>query len=373
MDLEANSLFFKPVILHTEESDGWGGQEIRILSEMLGMKGRGYDVLLATPDDTSIFRRAREAGIETYAVPMAKGDFFKAVFMLAGIMRDRKVGIVNTHSSRDSWIGAVAGRMAAVKVLRTRHISSKLNKNPLTRLVYGPLCDSIMTTGEFIKEQIVRELKIDPRKIRSIPTGIDIDRFSSGDGARVRDELGIGKNDAVLGTAAAIRSWKGHEYLLEAMPLITKEFPDVKLILAGDGPIMYLIQKRISELGLKKSVFLLGHREDVPAVINAFDISVLASYASEGIPQFVLQSMAAGKPVIGTAVGGIPEVVKDGVNGIIVPPRDSEAIARAVKTLLSDPDKARRMGRAGYEMAARGHTLERMLDDIEELYEKVQG
>jgi glycosyltransferase involved in cell wall biosynthesis len=361
----------KPVVLHTEESGGWGGQEIRVLAEMVGMKSRGYEVILATPMEAAIYGRASQAGIETFAVRMDRAGFLSGVYELSGIIRRRRVSIVNTHSSRDSWMGSIAGRMAGIKVLRTRHISSTLRKNPLTRLVYGPLCDGVITTGEFIKGQLERELGLNPGKIHSIPTGIDVERYAGADGRGVRAGLGIKDGDVVLGIAAALRSWKGHVYILRAMPEILSEFPDVKLVIAGEGPYRAAIEPEAARLGLSGSVILTGHREDMPEVINAFDISVMASYASEGIPQFALQSMAAGKPVVGTTAGGIPEVVLDSVDGILVPPKDPASIARAVNSLLKDRDAMRRMGEAGRSMAREGHSTGRMLDSIESLYEKI--
>jgi glycosyltransferase involved in cell wall biosynthesis len=281
------------------------------------------------------------------------------------------VSIINTHSSRDSWIGSIAGRLTGTKVLRTRHISSDLKKDVLTKLVYGPLSDAIITTGEFIRGQLINELGIDAEKVRSIPTGVDIGKYSSADGKKVRAELGFGPDDIVLGTAAALRSWKGHEFLIKAMPMLLKDYPQIKMVFAGEGRRRRRMKVWIDELGISKNVFLLGHREDVADVISSFDISLLASYASEGIPQFVLQSMAAGKPVIGTTIGGIPEVVRDGVNGLIVPPMDPEAIAAAVKKIISTNGMKEKMGEAGRTMAQEKHSTEHMLDDLELLYGKL--
>ena len=361
----------KPVILHTEVSDGWGGQEIRIFNEIIGVKNRGYDVILATPSQTTISWRAKEAGIETYDVPMGKADFVRGVYEIVKIVKKRRVSIINTHSSRDSWIGSIAGRLTGAKVVRTRHISSDLKKDVLTKLVYGPLTDAIITTGEFIRGQLINGLGIAGEKVTSIPTGIDIEKFSSGDVEKVRTELGFGPDDIVLGTAAALRSWKGHEFLIKAMPLLSKDYPQIKMVFAGEGRRKARIKNWADELGISKSLFLLGHREDVADVIKSFDISLLVSYASEGIPQFVLQSMAAGKPVIGTTVGGIPEVVRDGVNGVLVPPMDPAAIADAVRHLLAEPGRMEQMGRAGYDMAVRGHSLNAMLDSLEALYRRL--
>ncbi|MGA2192411.1 MAG: glycosyltransferase family 4 protein [Nitrospirota bacterium] len=358
----------KVSVLHTEASTGWGGQEIRVLDEMLGMRARGYELAIAAAPGSAIIARAARAGIDAYAVDMGRRGMVRGVRDIMRIIKTRKIAIINTHSSKDSWMGSVAGRLSGIKVLRTRHISSDFNVNPFTRLIYGRLCDGIITTGGFIKDQVVRELGINPRKVHPIPTGIDGSRFSNTGGPEIRGELGIPEGSKVIGIAAALRSWKGHEYILRAMPEVLREFPDTRLIVAGEGDMRIFIEGLTGELGISGAVIMTGHRDDINRVIAAFDISVMASYASEGVPQFALQSMAMGKPLIGTAVGGIPEVIKDGVNGIIVPPRDYSAIAAAVIGLLRDEALARRMGEEGAKMFLAAHTSEKMLDKLEALY-----
>ncbi len=360
-------------VLHTEASVGWGGQEIRILGEMLGMKQRGHMVALAAPGHARIYKRASEAGIKVFGVDFDRENLLITGHKLRKLIQSERIQILNTHSSRDSWAGGLAGRIARIKVVRTRHISSRLRPNPFTRLVYGHLNDGIVTTGNFIKEQLVRELGISPDRIYSIPTGIDVGMFADADGGRVRREFGIAADEPVIGIAAALRSWKGHLHILRAMPEVLRRFPKARLLIAGEGDLRKGITELAAELELRDSVILAGHREDMPEIIAAFDVSVMASYASEGIPQFALQSMAAGKPVAGTQTGGIPEVIRDGVNGCIVPPKNPEALAGAILKLLSDPEKAREMGLQGRRMALLGHTRERMLDDTEALYRKVLG
>jgi glycosyltransferase involved in cell wall biosynthesis len=361
----------KPVILHTEASDGWGGQEIRIMSEMLGLRQRGYTVILAAPAHSRIYERALREDIEAYPVGMNKSSFISAVWRVAGIIRDREVSIINTHSSRDSWIGSMAARISGIPVIRTRHISSKLNGNILTKIVYNQLADAIITTGVFIKDQLIREVNANPDKVFSIPTGMDVERFERADGNPVRRSLGIGQDEKVLGVAAVLRGWKGHDFVIKAMPDILSEFPGTRLVIAGDGPMRGYIETVVKDLGLEQKVMLLGHRDDIARVIKSFDISVLASYASEGVPQFLIQSMAAGKPIIGARTGGIPEVVLHGVNGLVVEPRNPAAIATAAKELLGDPERMRHMGEAGHRLMVERYTRERMLDELEALYSRL--
>ena len=359
----------KPLtILHTEASDGWGGQEIRVLNEMLGMWTRGHRVLLAAPPSAAILRRASAAGIETFPVAMDAVGFAPSVIQLMALIRKSKVSLVNTHSSRDSWIAGIAGRLSGVKVLRTRHISSRLNSSPLTRLVYGRLCHGVITTGEFIRGQLLTELRIDPGRVFPIATGIDVGHFSQGDGEVFRREMGIPGNTVVVGIAAVLRSWKGHLDLLHAMHTVVAAHPETMLVIAGEGPRRRAIEPAVKSLGLERHVRLVGHRDDIHRVIQAFDIAVLSSYASEGIPQFILQAMAAGKPVVGTRVGGIPEAVRDGVTGLLVPPRDPESMAKAIQSLLEKPERIKSMGHEGFLAVSREYTMENMLDRIEGLY-----
>ncbi|HEY3346394.1 MAG TPA: glycosyltransferase family 4 protein [Nitrospirota bacterium] len=364
----------KLTILHTEASDGWGGQEIRIIAEMLGMRGRGHRVLLACPAHATICRRAKEAGIEVFEVGMGKAGMFVGTLKLARIIKDAGVDIVNTHSSRDSWMGSAAGRLTGRKVIRSRHISSEIKTDPGTRLVYGPLCDAIITTGESIKAMLIDGLGLPAEKIVSIPTGIKLDSFDGSGREKVRREFGIPDSSPVIGIAATLRSWKGHIYILNAMAGILKAYPDARLMIVGEGPFRDRnIEPELRRLSLGDAVIMAGHRDDIPEVIAAFDIAVMASYASEGIPQFALQAMATGLPLIGTTVGGIPEVLQDGVTGLLIPPKDSMAISGAVLKMLSDPAMMRAMGEAARAAAARKHSYEKMLDDVEALYGRLAG
>ncbi|NTW35479.1 MAG: glycosyltransferase family 4 protein [Syntrophobacteraceae bacterium] len=357
-------------ILHTEASTGWGGQEIRILREMTGIRERGYRVLLACPPEAARAARAAAAGFEVLSMAMDKRRMIFGVHDLRRRIREHGVDLINTHSSTDSWIGSIAGRLERVAVLRTRHISSRLNGNLFTRLLYGRLCHEVITTGEFIRSQLIRDLKLNPTRVRSIPTGISVSDYTKADGGGVRCAMGIAEDVPVLGIAAVLRSWKGHLVLLEAVKCILQAFPRVKLLIVGNGPMRRAIEDRIRELQLVENVLMTGHREDIADVVDAFDIAVMASYASEGIPQFALQAMASGKPVVATRVGGIPEVVLDRETGLLVDPKDPEGIARAVVELLKDAEGRKRMGERGRQRVVSHHSFERMLDQMEECYRR---
>lgn len=361
----------KATILHTEASNGWGGQEIRIFREMLGIRSRGYRVLLAAPPEAALLARARQAGLETFAASMDRRHMPGGLSFLRRIIRENGVDVINTHSSSDSWIGSIAGRMEGIAVLRTRHISSAVSGSLLTRCLYGRLCDEVITTGEYIRNQLIRDLRLDPSRVVSIPTGIDVEELNGGSGVQFRMELHVERTAPVIGIAAVLRSWKGHLDLLEAVEAARRALPALRLLIVGDGPMRERIRAVARERGLEGCVVMTGHREDIANVIAAFDVAVMASYASEGIPQFALQAMAAGKPVVATRVGGIPEVVEDGVTGLLVEPRNPGLLAQAVVGLLQDPDKRRQMGVKARERVTASHSYEKMLDRIEECYRRL--
>lgn len=361
----------KATILHTEASNGWGGQEIRILREILGIRNRGYRVLLASPPEAALSERAHEAGVETFCAPMDRRHLLSGVSFLRRMIRENDVDLINTHSSSDSWIGSIAGRLEGVAVLRTRHISSAVNGNLLTRWLYGRLCNEVITTGEFIRTQLIHALKLNPARVFSIPTGIVGDEFAGANGGRLRMEFGVPADAPVVGIAAVLRSWKGHLDLLEAMGTVREVLPDVRLFIVGDGPMRERIKARVRELRLEECVLLTGHREDIASTIAAFDIAVMASYASEGIPQFALQAMASGKPVVATRVGGIPEIVRHGETGLLVDPRSPQSMAEAIVSLLRDPEGRTRIGAGAREWVAVNHSFDGMLDRLEECYRRL--
>ncbi|MHC1742028.1 MAG: glycosyltransferase family 4 protein [Syntrophobacteraceae bacterium] len=361
----------KATILHTEASNGWGGQEIRIFREMLGMRDRGYRMLVATPPGTALASRAGNAGVETFAVSMDRTRMLSGVSFMRRLIREQGVDLINTHSSSDSWIGSIAGRLEGIAVLRTRHISSAVSASLPTRWLYGRLCDEVITTGEFIRSQLIRDLRLSPDRVFSIPTGIAGDAFNGASGARFRGEFEIPETAPVLGIAAVLRSWKGHLDLLDAMASVRELIPDARLLIVGEGPMRQRILSKIRDLGLEGYAILTGYREDIVSVLAAIDVAVMASYASEGIPQFALQAMSAGKPVVATRVGGIPEVVQEGVTGLLVEPRRPDLLAQAVVTLLNDPGARHRMGDRARERASANHSFEGMLDKIEATYRRL--
>jgi len=343
-------------IVHTESSLGWGGQEIRILSEARGMAGRGHRVTLIAPQEATISKEAKKYQIEAVSLPIARKNP-RGLFALKAWFSANRPHVVNTHSSTDSWLTALSCK---APIVRTRHISAPVGAYSWSRWLYGSAARRVVTTGESLRLELIRNLRLSDSHVASIPTGIELKHFTN---AR-KAQLGIPDGAFVFGIVAALRSWKGHQYLLDAFESISTQ-GRFHLVIAGEGPQRPLIEKRITS----DRIHLLGHREDVPQVMAALDCFVLPSYANEGVPQAVMQAMAMGLPVISTRVGAIDEAVVEGETGVFVPPKDSQALAAAMLDLAGSSEKRNSLGKAGRKIAQQKFSIEKMIDAMEQVFQ----
>jgi glycosyltransferase involved in cell wall biosynthesis len=211
--------------------------------------------------------------------------------------------------------------------------------------------------------------------IEVIYNGIPLDRFAPGpaDGS-LRDELDIASGARVITVVGRLTPWKGHRVLLEAMKLILPEYPEAVLIVVGEVAFWepdYLgeLQGYARELGVAQAVRWLGFRDDVPRILSLTDVFALPS-ENEPFGRAIIEAMAAGKPVVATRSGGVPEIVDEGETGLLVEPRSGTQLARAICQLLGDPELAERMGQAGLERARRSFDTHRVAETVQGLYDR---
>lgn len=353
-------------ILHTEASKGWGGQEIRILEESAGLRRRGHDVRLATPQNAPIFAAAERRGIPVHALPLDRRRPGPTI-ALARLIVALRPDVLVTHSSSDSWLAALATRLpgASVPIVRVRHLSTRAAPGPLNRWLYGRVPSRVVTTGEAIRKALVASLKLTPDRVRSIPTGIDVERFVPGDRVAARARLKLPQDETLIGIVATLRNWKGHRYLIEALrkdPRLSR----ARLIIVGAGPQEEILREQAEGLG--ERVIFAGQQDDVVPWMHASDVFALPSTGNEGVPQALVQAMACRLPVISTPVGAIPEIVHDGDTGLLVPPADVKALADAIVRLQADSALAARLAAAGRAFVTEHLTIAAMLDAMEALF-----
>jgi glycosyltransferase involved in cell wall biosynthesis len=360
-------------ILHTESSTGWGGQEIRILTEAQGMIARGHQVALLTPASADIYPAAQRRKIPVVPLPMEKKRPRALLAMRKWLAAHRaQFEVINTHSSTDSWLVALArATLAGVPpVVRTRHVSTRVHNDRATRWLYQSASAHIVTAGEALRRQLVRENGFAAERITSVPTGIDLARFRPMERADARRKLGLDSRPA-LGILATLRDWKGHDYLLDAWQRLAPRFPDWQLVVIGDGPQRARLEGRVAHEGLAASVRFVGNQDDVPLWLASLELFTLPSFGDEGVPQGIMQAMACGLAVVATSVGAIEEAVQRDRTGLIVPPRDAAALADALGLLMADPARRAAMGEAGRQYALAHFGIDGMLDKMEAVFTRV--
>ena len=358
------------MIVHTESSCGWGGQEIRILEESRGMIARGHAVSIVCPPTSGIFRAAPAYGVPVAAVPIYKKRLPDLLALRRWLKQAGPIDVINTHSSTDSWLTALACATlsGAPPIVRTRHISAPIPNNMSSRWLYQSATSLIVTTGEALRQQLINNNGFDPARIVSVTTGMDVDRYVPGDKESAKRKIGIPCGQFLYGIVATLRFQKGHAELLRAFA--AQNDMSCNLAIVGDGPQLQNINALIAELGLAERVFMPGNQHDILPWYQAFDAFVLPTHA-EGMPQSLMQAMLCALPVITTPVGSIPSAIEHEQTGLLIPPRNISELSAAMRRVRLDPILRQRLGASARETALARFDIKRMLDDMECLFHKV--
>jgi glycosyltransferase involved in cell wall biosynthesis len=362
-------------IVHTENSCGWGGQEIRILTEARGFLDRGHRITLIAPAEAPIAPAADRMRIPVVRLDIRKKRLPALIALRRWLAANRaRVDVLNTHSSTDSWLGALACATIheAPPVVRTRHVSTTVADRPTTRWLYRHATAHIVTTGEALRRQLADAPGVPLDHMTSVPTGIDLARFVPGDARAARAKLGLPDKPA-LGIVATLRDWKGHTVLFEALAQDRAAWRDWQVVVVGDGPYRDRLDAKLAALGIADMIRFAGQQDDVVPWLQSLDLFALPSWGEEGVPQSIVQAMACGVPVVSTPVGAIAEAVDANVTGLIVPPRDPAALAAALATLRGDAALRARFGVAARARAGRDFGIDRMLDAMEAVFDAARN
>lgn len=359
-------------ILHTEWSFGWGGQEIRILAESLAFKNRGISVKIAAQPDGQLIDRAKKAGIEVFPVRMHKGLNISAIWQLVKIIKNEQINIIHTHSSVDHRLAGIAARICGKPIVRSRHLSTQISRSPISKALYMKLADRVITSGESIRQAMIKNNKMSSDHIVSIPAGIDTKQFSlQREMADIRPLFQIPRESFIVGIVGVLRSWKGHQDLIKATKHIRDKIPKLKILIVGEGPQRSAIEQQVIEDKLSDIIILTGHQIDPAPFMKAMDVVVLPSYANEATSQVLPQAMAMRRPVISTDIGSLPEVVINEKTGLSIQPRDIDALAGAIIRLYNNRELRKKLATAGYAHVQSKFTFDRMVDATEEVYQKL--
>ena len=298
------------------------------------------------------------------------------IFKLSFLLRKNKIQILHTHGYFASTIGRVSAFFARTPIViahaHTTYFSfSKRNKFVEKSLSH--FTDRIVCVSKAVQKFVVEVEKIHPSKTcliynaAVVPDTRNLDEQTESE----RSLLGITNNDFVAVSVASLTSHKGHHILLDAAAIIMRKYPHFKLLTVGTGPLRGELEKHAKRSGIFNNTIFAGLKENVFPLLKFANIFVLASTEREGLGIALIEAMAAGLPLIGTRIGGIPEVIEEDVNGLLVAPGDAEALAAAIKTLIDSKELAERMGRQGEKMYHEKFSVPQMIRKLESLYDKL--
>jgi glycosyltransferase involved in cell wall biosynthesis len=321
--------------------------------------------------NVEFYERARRRGLSVRMVHCKGRADWRAVRQIEEYIQEDAVDLVHTHGYKADLYGYLAAWRCHKPVVATCHnwvggTAALGIYNHLDRMALKKF-NALAAVSDAVAQRLLA-FGVPPEKIKTIANGIDVTAFERAQPLPLlKDEGSI-----VVGVVARLDLQKGFEYLLRAARELCKMFPGLKIVIAGEGPDRSAIEEMIEQYGLQSSVVLAGQQSNMPAVYAAMDIFVLPSL-NEGLPMTVLEAMAASKPVIATRVGAIPSVIRDGENGLLLVPKDTEGLRNAVASLLNDPGRRKRLGDQAHAWVSQNYTSEAMALKYREMYEEVLG
>lgn len=362
-------------VVHLIERMAVGGMErtVQLLMEHLP-RGRFEQSLCCMSEAGPFAEAARQHGVPVTVLNVTH-YYNPAHFMkLVSHLRRHRSQIAHAHGEFASIFGRAAALVAGVPVVlfhaqnipgyvqRWRHI---VQNRALTAASHG-----VIACAEDTKRYLVERERVPARKVTVIHNSVDIASIDAGQSARrqVRRGLGYQAGNVVLGTVSRMTAVKGHPYLLRAAAKLLEVAPQVRLVLVGDGPERPKLENLARDLGIEDRVTFPGTRSDVPDLLSALDVFVQPTAQVEGLPLSVTEAMAARLPVVATAVGGVREAVKDGVNGFVVPPCDAEGLGDALAALVGDRDLRKAMGGESRKLCETEFSAERMVSRVACVY-----
>lgn len=369
----------------------FGGSAINVMELTARLDQRRYETFLAagrTNDpDGSIRRFLDEKGIaytfiDDLVRPVALWRDVKAFWKLYRMMKKGRYDIVHTHTSKAGILGRWAARLAGVpRIVHTTHghVFYGYFGKLLTGLfvfaerVTASITDKIIVLTRMERDDHLRFKIAPPERFAMIAPGVDLSAFSVDpqSGRQLRRQLGIPDGNIVFGSVARLDPIKGSRFIIEAMPQVVKEYPGTTLVLVGDGSEREDLMNRCRALGIQDHVIFTGHQEDVSKYLNLMDVFLLASI-NEGMGMVLLEALACARVIIATRTGGIPEIIQDGHNGILVPPGDAEALGRAMMDLLDHPEKRMAFEEKAKKIDLQKFSIDKMVSDIDRLYAAFQ-
>lgn len=362
-------------LLHIYQNSKIGGVQQQLLSIL-----KEYDREIITPTfccfapKGEIGIEIEKLGIDLVALNRSRyNKFSPGILMdLYKLVKKKNIHIIRTHRYRANLYGRLAAWFAGSPVIIASvhdnyRTDRRLGRRIINRIL-SKITDRMVAVSEAIKNDIIKYDNIEPSKILVIPNGIDTKKFDpERKFINVREELSIKTDDIVVGFIGRLVPAKGLEYLIDAVLHLKDKYKKLKLIIIGNGSIINDLKDNTRKNKVHKHVIFTGERRDIPDILSCIDIFVMPSVA-EGLPNALLEAMAMGKPVVATKVGGIPEVIQNGINGLLVPPHDAGSLAEAIISLIDNDNLAKKIGQASREFILEHYSIRSTVHKWQSLY-----
>lgn len=357
----------------------WRGGEGQLRLLIKGLLDDGVAVELAAPPGSEIEKRTREFDIPFHPVSIGGGMDVVSAWRLRSVIRRGRYDVVHSHSSHAHSIAFMAcaaiARDARPFQVVSRRVDFAVATNRLSGLKYRHGADVYLAISNGVRDVLI-ESGIEAERIRLVPSGIELEKFERvRDNGYIREEFKIGEDTPVVGNVAALAPHKSQRDFIGAAKILAGDFPKVLFLIVGEGKLRGELEAQISDAGLGHRVILTGFREDPLEILSTFSLFVLSS-CLEGLGTSVMDAQAMGVPVVATRTGGVPDIVEDGVTGLLVPPRDPEALAGAIARLLRAPDLRQQLAKTAL-VQSRGYdyrqTVYKTLDAYRELVSSPGG
>ncbi len=356
-------------VLHINAGEVWSGIEQRILFIARYLKEKRVYCALAISPFSPLWKKAEKEGIKVFPLKIKSEFSLPSIFKLRKIIREEGITLLHTHRSSDHWLGFWASRGLEIMLIRTRHNLTPIPKNPFNYFLYQKATHHFIAVAEIIKRAMIEDFKIPPSKITTIHSAVDIEKFKRKKGG-LREELGFPSNIPLVGTVGRIRDHKDYPLFLETARWILERNPKVRFVIVGEGPLEGYIRKLTRDFQLDKKVIFLGKREDVEKIVPDFDVFLLTSKI-EGSPAVIKEAMLCGIPVVASKVGGIPEIIENGKEGVLISRRNPEDFGRAVLELLDQKEKVKKMVEKARKKVRENYSPEILGKETLEVYERL--
>jgi glycosyltransferase involved in cell wall biosynthesis len=360
--------------IHIDTARTWRGGQNQALLTVNGLRAIGHRTALVAHPNGELRLRAAE-GLELIPIAARTEMDLTAAWRLARVLKRLSPDILHAHDAHATAMASLAlslgGSTAKTPALvASRRVDFHLRGNSFSRWKHRQV-DCFIAASEAIRKMLVSD-GVPPERTVTVHEGIDIEHVLAAPAVNVHETLFLPHRAPLVGNVAALVPHKGQRHLIDAAHLVVQEIPDARFVILGEGELREHLERHVRDHHLEKHVLLPGFRTDVLGCMKGFDLFAMSS-VTEGLGTSILDAMACSRAVVATRAGGIPEIVQDGLTGVLVEPRDHKAMAREIVRLLRDEALRARMGEAGRTRVGEWFSVERMVAETAAVYARVAG